>query len=89
MKYGWEKNVEEKMAEFQDILDDKYQIVGVAIENIETGEGALIEADIASEQLHDVTEADVRQDILGDATQQYQRAYKKVFGKFQIKGKGH
>ena len=77
------------MAKFQDILDDKYQIVGLAIENVETGEGALIEADIFSNQIYDVTEADVRQDILGDAQQQYERTYKNVFGTLQIKGKGH
>ena len=79
MAYEWEGLVKAYMSELQDVLPDNFQIVGVAVENVEFGEGALVERNSLAAEFADVTEADVRQDILGDAKQQYDRVYRAVF----------
>jgi hypothetical protein len=89
MVYDWEKQVISRMYKFMDILPDHLQIVGVAIENVDTGEGALIESNSLSAEFSDVTEADVRKDILGDAKQQYERAYRAIFIEPKMKGNKH
>ena len=83
MEYDWEPKVKRLIGQMQDLLPDHLQIVGVAIENVDEGEGALIEANCIHAELMDVTEADVRQDILGDAMRQYDRTVEAVFGKIE------
>tara|TARA_R110000851_G_scaffold6424_2_gene26109 strand:+ start:1081 stop:1347 length:267 start_codon:yes stop_codon:yes gene_type:complete len=79
MTYDWEKIVKAKIGEMQDLLPDEYQIVAVAVEAVGDGEGALVEANALSLENMDVTEADIRQDILSDAKRQYDAVYESVF----------
>lgn len=80
MKYQWEKNARNLCA--NDIVEffsafgngGKFQIMSVAVANHETGEAALIKLD---DYPNDVVGADMAQDVLGDAEQQYQKALKK------------
>ena len=79
MKYEWEKEVKRHLSVMQSALPDHLQIVGVAVENVEMGEGALVEANYLAPKFCDVSEADIRQDILSDAKHQYETVYKAVF----------
>ena len=81
MIYEWESGVKRHIGEMQKLLPDHLQIVAVAVENIDTGEGALVEANALNVKFADVTEADIRQDILSDAKRQYEAVYIAVFDK--------
>jgi hypothetical protein len=79
MERDWEKVVKAKFREMQDLLPENLQIVGVAVENVDAGEGAPVERNSLAPEFADVTEADIRQDIMNDATSQYKRVYDVVF----------
>lgn len=74
VKYDWENEVEKQIHAMQDALPDHLQIVAVGIENIQEGEGALVEAPRGALDRADITEADIREDIMSDAERQYRRA---------------
>ena len=79
MKYEWEAKIKKHIGAMQDLLPDNFQIVAVAIEAVDEAEGALVEANCVDAKFADVAEADIRQDILGDARDQYKRVLDAVF----------
>ena len=81
MTYDWEKDAKKYIGTMQILLPKNLQIVGLAVENTSTGEGALIEARALDVDPGDVPAADVRKDILGDAQSQYDAVFTAVFKK--------
>ena len=79
MIYDWEKEARECIAAAQEVMPGNLRIVGLAVENTETGEGALVQQRSGVDHL-DVTDADVFQDIMNDAGRQYIEVYEAVFG---------
>lgn len=79
MTYDWEEQIVPLIAGMQDMLPIGFEIVGVAVQSIEDGEGALIAAPGWESVPVDVTDADVRQDIVGDAVRMYDEIHGRVF----------
>lgn len=76
MKYEWE-------AKLKDCdpcgLPEGFRLMGFAVENMETGEAAFFSLGNNAE-LHDVPEADIWQDVLGDVRREYEAVASVVFG---------
>lgn len=76
MEYEWEDQItDDLMDEINDMLPDGIALAGLAVFEVESVEGALIHRDVAS----DMADADLRQDILGDAKRQYVASGNVVF----------
>ncbi len=81
MQYEWEYKIHESIEDISDLLPEGFELVGLAVESVDTGEAALIDANHRGYmESGDVVEADVRKDILGDAMEQYEKARKAAFG---------
>jgi hypothetical protein len=85
MKYDWEDEALASFAEMGEYLPPHLYIVGLAIENVETGEGALVSLDTLPEAT--IIDADVWKDILGDANEKYTGVKESMFAIFDKKQK--
>lgn len=85
MTYDWENEIKSMLQldidDLEAFLPEGFTLVGICVENIETGEGALIEA-YGAEHC-EVVDADVRLDILGDADRQYNEVRDAAFKRKQ------
>ena len=84
MKYEWEKRIPQEILDSIDkvMLGKKFNLIGIAVENPETGEGALI-LHPEVPRVGDVVMADVFQDILGDAAGYYDEELQKMHAKWE------
>ena len=79
MIYEWEASVKKQaMRRMMAQMPDGYRLVGIAVEHLDNVEAALILSDDQPEA--GMEAADVMQDILGDAQNNYQGAYENTFG---------
>lgn len=81
MKYDWENSVtEDLLARIDNLVftETGLTLAGLAVANGDVGEAALIHSTICEDQ--GVTEADYRQDILGDAARQYSHSVESILG---------
>jgi len=83
MEYDWEEDAKNYFASIDKgdvaaIHGGPYRVMALAIENVESGEAALILVD--REQERDVIAADLWKDIWGDAMRRYDIALEYTFG---------
>ena len=82
MEYGWEKKARKALTKLGIALlgfgkREEFWIVGIAVENTETGEAALLRFDEAAPG--EILVADISGDILGDAQKHYDLTLEIVF----------
>lgn len=70
MSYEWENEVRKTLSKIKCKLPDGLEIVGFAVANIETGEGALLDKS-SSRKNPTLLQCDYWQDIMGDAEMIY------------------
>jgi len=82
MKYDWENEIQKRVEAMQCLLPDHLELIAVAVHNTEQGEGALVDL-LEGYDSYDVTDADIRKDILADADRQYEAVKAAAFGGFK------
>lgn len=73
MRYEWEGSLESMFNEIAECMPPGFILMGMAVGNTETGEGAIIGDNDTPDPEMAVWHADVSKDILGDAQHTYQR----------------
>ena len=71
LKYNWERRAGQLLADYSTSIGGRFEIIGFAVENVSTGEGALIKV---SELSDGIISADVWQDVKGDVDGIYNQA---------------
>jgi len=80
MEYAWEKRISKATLDrINEMLPPEFHLVGVAVENVETAEGALICKHLEAMNVS-VLSADVWRDIYGDAASRYTVSINAMWG---------